>query len=249
MLILPLKYQRQNINEKGTKMSHRPRRVAAMSAAAFTVIASSLAIAVPASASTSADAASMRETWNAYDVPVQTQDRLLAELTSGGTWDALDGSAPVSTETMVRAGTEETVTRFADGSISVTELELPTATDARASLSGCKILSQTHYDSRRFCNVSTNVVVASAAYTVTYRVVQGGPSSIVSRSSASAMVTRGYLGNISKKQMVTARTAQSGSNPAVVIGRWTWTSNHGAGSRDYWLQFNVRGTSTWAQNN
>lgn len=170
-------------------------------------------------------------------------------MASGGTWDSLDGVAPVETETTVQAGTESTVSRYADGSITITEAEVPTSGSARAALTGCKILSQSHYDSKRFCNVSTNVVVASAAYAVTYHVVQGGPSSIVSRSSFSAMVTRGYLGNISKKQMVTSRTTQSGSSPAVVTGRWTWTSNQGAGSRDYWLQFNVRGTSTWAQNN
>ncbi|GAA3339086.1 hypothetical protein GCM10017714_13140 [Curtobacterium pusillum] len=230
-------------------MSYRTPRAATALTACFAAVASCLVAAGPASANTNADEATMRDTWNTYDVPASTQDRLLDELTSGGTWDSLEGKTPIATESTIRSGTEETVARFADGSISVTEVELPTAGGARASLSGCKILSQTHYDSRRFCNVSTNVVVASAAYTVTYRVVQGGPSSIVSRSSASAMVTRGYLGNISKKQMVTSRTTQSGSSPAVVTGRWTWTSNHGAGSRDYWLQFNVRGTSTWAQNN
>jgi len=230
-------------------MSYRMPRSAAALTASCAILTSCLIATAPASASTDSDEAFMRDTWNSYDVPVATQDRLLEELASGDTWDSLDGAAPIETETIVKRGTETTVSRFADGSITVTEAELPTAGGTRASLSGCKIVSQTHYDSRRFCNVSTNVVVASAAYTVTYRVVQGGPSSIVSRSSSSAMVTQGYLGNISKKQMVTSRTTQSGSNPAVVTGRWTWTSNQGAGSRDYWLQFNVRGTSTWAQNN
>ena len=230
-------------------LSNRTSRTAALLTVGATALATGLIAATPVHASTDSDEATMRSTWNAHGVPASTQDRLLGELESGGSWDSLDGKTPVTTEKTVRAGVEETVARYADGSIVVTDVELPGAGSARASLSGCKILSQTHYDSRRFCNVSTNVVVASAAYTVTYRVVQGGPSSIVGRSTASAMVTRGYLGNISNKQMTTSRTTQSGSNPAVVTGRWTWTSNHGAGSRDYWMQFNVRGTSTWAQNN
>lgn len=229
-------------------MSHPFARITAATAATCAMVAGCLLTSTPAMAATDSGEAVARTTWNQYGVPVATQDHLLAELEAGRTWDSMNGKDPVMATSSVKNGVKETVETFADGSIAITSLELPTDPREKAAV-GCRVTSSSHYSTDRSCNISTNVVVASAAYVVSFRAVQGGPSQILSRSSNTAFTTNGVLGNITSKRMVTNRTTQSGSNPAMVTGYFTWTSSQGAGSRDYWLQFNARGTSTWAQNN
>lgn len=236
-------------------MTNRFIRISATAAAACALITGSILVGGPAMASSSSDEAAVRATWDQYGVPAATQNRLLADLAAGRAWDSLSGGDPVSSKTTTSTGLEETVSTYADGSIAITDLQKPvvpaTSTGGpvvRASV-GCKVQSSSHYDSTSYCNVSTNVVVANAAYVVTYHAVQGKGTTIVSRSSNSAFTTQGYLGSISSKEMRTNRATQSGNTPAEVTGYFTWTSSGSAGSKDFWLQFNVRGTSTSASNN
>ncbi|WP_420367037.1 hypothetical protein [Curtobacterium sp. L1-20] len=194
----------------------------------------------------------MRQTWDTYGVSAATQDKLLGELEAGQLWDSVSGAQPVQSSTSTAKSVQTTVDTFADGSIKVTQLQKPapvTTTPGgvhiNASIGGCKTLSSSHYDATIQCTVSTNVVLASAAYLVTYHQVQGGNSSITNHST---ITTECFAGSCTDKRVVVGRKTQSGSNSAYITGFWTWDGGS-KGSKDFWLEFDVKGSSTKASNN
>jgi hypothetical protein len=226
----------------------KTRPIVAGCTVAIAVLAGCLT-ASPASAHASiatGDVAAMRTTWDRYGVPTTTQDRLLDALSDGRIWDSLTGAAPVGTSERVVAGSTVTVDTFADGSIRVTTVEQPVDPSSRASIGGCRTMSGSHYDSTIQCTVSTNVVVSTAGYAVTYHQVQGGASSI---NSVTGITATCYGGTCGSKSVAINRKTQSGNSPAYSTGRWKWTAVNGVGSKDFWLEFDVRGTTTWASNN
>jgi len=225
------------------------RRLTATCAASAIILVGALS-AAPATAATSAlssaDESAMRDTWNAYGVSRATQDRLLEALEAGRSWDSLDGATPVTTTTGSNAGSTVTVDTFADGSIRVDTLQVPAHGPTRASIGSCKTLSSSHYDATIQCTVSTNVVVSTAGYAVTYHQVQGGNSRI---NSVTPITASCYGGTCGSKSVTVNRKTQIGSSPAYSTGRWKWTGINGAGSKDFWLEIDVRGSSTWSANN
>lgn len=199
------------------------------------------------------DEAQMRETWDTYDVSPDTQDYLLSELEAGRLWDSLNGVEAVSISTTMTPAGELTLSTYPDGSVVATTVEqpVPASTDdsaitPMASVTGCKTISSSSRHIKRQCTISTNVVLASATYLVTYQAVQGGNSTITSHSN---IVTECYGGSCSSKSMKINRKTQSGSNPAVVTGYWTWTAIGNAASKDFWLQTSVRSQTITASNN
>ncbi len=202
--------------------------------------------------------ATMRAIWDTYGVPPATQEDLLHDLKVGTKWDSLDGTSPASTEVHGIPGGEEAIERFPDGSIRVTSLQGASGqTLSRSSTSGggvtpqasidsCTTTSSTSYDLTRWCNVSTNVVVSNAAFTVTFHAVTGSNTQI---TSYSGLLTSCIVGTCSNARMVLDRGTQSGTAPASVTGWWTWTAVGGSGSKDFWLNFQVVGTAVSASNN
>lgn len=212
-----------------------------------------LTFASPASAATlsSTDEAHFREVWSQYGVDGDIQDDLIDKFEATGEWDSLKGAPPVSTREVKSAGKVETVSTFADGSISVAGQQTSVATapggvHITASIDQCKTIKSSQYDYTRECRVWTNVVVATFAYNVTYYQVQGGNSKIIGKSGLTSSCNGGTCTN---QKVVTLRATQSGSNAAQVQGSLTFNAYAGVASRDFWLLFSAKGSSTSASNN
>jgi len=233
--------------------NQKARRVYAVAAICAIAIGAILT-AVPAQADSGispTDRAAMRATWDTYGVPAATQNRLLAALERGHLWDSLDGSTPTSTQTRAVPNGEETIERFADGSISVTTAAVPAPTGTGmvtplASFGNCSTLASSQYSYTKRCNVSTNVVVATAAYSVTYTVVSGSNTTI---DTYSGIATACLGGTCSNNHMVLDRKTQSGSTPASLTGWFRWTHATNIASRDFWLNFQVVGAVVTVSNN
>jgi hypothetical protein len=98
-----------------------------------------LAGAVPASASDSSlltptEEQELRAQFEIYDVPVSTQDALIEKLDNGEEWDVYTGVAPVSSVVSEHEGYERTYDTYADGSISVSDMQI--AVDAPHEVTG-----------------------------------------------------------------------------------------------------------------
>ena len=63
-----------------------------------------------------------------YGVDAATADELIRKFEAGEKWDSLSGAKPVTTETSMVGSSERTVARFADGSLSVSSIQMPSAT-------------------------------------------------------------------------------------------------------------------------
>ncbi|WP_341974211.1 hypothetical protein [Microbacterium sp. LWO13-1.2] len=86
---------------------------------------------------------SMVDVWTEYEVPAETQASLLDKLDQGTPLDSMTGADPASTETHSEGSKQVTVSRFADGSISITSLA-PSDTSMTMSVSGCAVDATTY---------------------------------------------------------------------------------------------------------
>lgn len=55
-------------------------------------------------------------------------ENLIEKFNSGELLDSMRGAAPIATQSAVTGGVQKTISTFADGSVSVTEIEIPVAT-------------------------------------------------------------------------------------------------------------------------
>lgn len=104
------------------------KRGLALTACAVMGLATALVVAAPASASGSSisldEEANLRVALQDADLSPVVQDQLIQKTRDGISWDSVDGSAPVSTETEVKDGYEVTTSYFADGSVTETGVEV-----------------------------------------------------------------------------------------------------------------------------
>lgn len=227
-------------------------KLAAIGVVALTVMGSmTFASSASAAELSSADEAHFRDVWSRYGVNETVQDALLDKFEATGEWDSLTGAMPVRIDEVESEGRLETVSTFSDGSISVAgqqtaATDAPGAAGIDASIDQCKTIKSSQYDYTRECRVWTNVVVATFAYNVTYYQVQGGNSKIIGRSGLTSSCNGGTCSN---QKVVTLRATQSGSNAAQVQGSLTFNAYQGVASRDFWLLFSAKGSSTSASNN
>lgn len=81
-------------------------------------------------------------------VPASDQDTLINKLEEGIPWDSLNNKSPVSVETIRTRTEERVISRFEDGSVSVSALSLPSESNngtGLRSVSSCKLKSSSNY--------------------------------------------------------------------------------------------------------
>ena len=82
--------------------------------------------------------AQLREFWTTHEVSNVTQDALLESLRKTGLIDSMTGAEPVNVDESVVGGVRETVTSFADGSITVDSVEAPDSSFSPLSVGNCR---------------------------------------------------------------------------------------------------------------
>jgi hypothetical protein len=114
-----------------------------------------------------------------YGVPQDVQDRLVNDfLTGTRMWDSETGAAPVSKEMSRDGDFDQTIRRFADGSVSVERRENPSGKNSGQvspqSITGCSTYQQ--QDIRVFtnCLVAWDAVTWSMTYRANYDWYQFG---------------------------------------------------------------------------
>ncbi|WP_157432174.1 hypothetical protein [Agromyces italicus] len=122
----------------------------------------------------------VREFFTQWDVPVATQDVLLDGLQEGELWDAYTGATPVRVVTESTAALNRTVTRYADGSVSVNEVEVPTLIPDGAilprAISGCTQQTNAGVKYATNCRVYHTTGATSAEFYASYSIWSTGAS-------------------------------------------------------------------------
>lgn len=137
-----------------------------------------------------------------YGVAQQTQKALFAKLEAGQKWDSFTSdSVPASTEEYVKDGYNVTEDHYADGSVSVSRIEIPVeptvssgGISPMSSPNGCTIGSN---GARTNCNVDTWVGLISMGFKANYNVVTNTVSSVWGASwsiGGSCSSSLAYLG-------------------------------------------------------
>ncbi|HHW84555.1 MAG TPA: hypothetical protein GX743_12240 [Actinomycetales bacterium] len=114
-----------------------------------------------------------------FDVPTTVQDRLLSEARIGNFGLANSGEAePVSVDVVRTADVEREVSRYADGSISVLESEIPTEVDPGAAapraITGCTVVSGSGFKNFSGCRIHYQSHIFSYGFYADYMYGNGG---------------------------------------------------------------------------
>lgn len=67
-------------------------------------------------------------------MPIATRTALLRKLSAGGTWDSMTGKAPVAVATTSDGAERRMVATYADGSVVVDTMQLPTPAPAAGAI-------------------------------------------------------------------------------------------------------------------
>lgn len=109
-----------------------------------------------------------RAVFNEYGVSAQTQDSLFNKLESGQVWDVYTGATPVTSTTSIVGGYNQTLETFADGSISVSSVEIPRKTAVGGispmSVTGCTYGSSAGVFYGTDCRVYQNSALTEAEF-------------------------------------------------------------------------------------
>lgn len=110
-------------------------------------------------------------------ISAATQDGLIAKMKAGKALDATTGAAPVSTTTNVANGFKTTRSVYADGSVSIIQVEQPKVTSGgispQASVDGCSVNSGSGYSTYRGCVVRGANPIVSASFRTDFQILKG----------------------------------------------------------------------------
>jgi hypothetical protein len=179
-----------------------------------------------------------REVFNEYGVSSATQDELFNKLDRGEVWDVYAGVAPVSSVTSIVDGYTQTLDTFADGSISVSGVEIPkepTPTDGFSTMSvtGCTYGSGAGVFYGQDCRVYQNSALTEAEFYASFSQWSTG-SSVSNWHDGWVIRNVGQLQNVGWSHGTT--WVQLGWDE-VVEG---WSSTHKT------LKLNTTSTSVWS---
>jgi hypothetical protein len=143
-------------------------------AAAFSVAPAAAGSAVPQS-----DLAYIRSAMAKYGVPAEQQNALIKAYAAGARWDSQSGATPVATEVSKTGGVERTIYRYKDGSVNVSEGDIPSAIgtgDIGVNAIGeCQGYAKTGWWAWRNCKVSWDALTWSMRFIADVSVVVGPP--------------------------------------------------------------------------
>jgi hypothetical protein len=190
----------------------------------------SLTAAPPASAVEKvpqADIDHIRAELTKYDVPESAQSRLLREYAMGERWDSATGAEPVATKTTRANGVERTIYRYADGSVNVGEVEIPSADTTEGvsphSISGCQAYPKAGARAWRNCKIAWNGVTWEVTFTAAYTIWLGPLYGCYIDSIGG--LTHGGAGSWSNGRLeFITRSANGYSGRCVAQGTWQQSS-------------------------
>jgi hypothetical protein len=143
-------------------------------AALFSVAPAAAGPAVPEN-----DLAYIRSAMAKYSVPAKQQKALLKAYAAGKRWDSLSGEAPVATEVSKIDGAERTIYRYEDGSVNVSEVDVPseigTGDITPSAVDGCQGYSKPGWWAWRNCRVHWDAMSWSMQFYADVSVVVGPP--------------------------------------------------------------------------
>lgn len=197
--------------------------------------------------------AQFRSEFERYGVPLEKQEELIANHEAGKLWDSNSGATAVTTESNA-AG--ETIQRFADGSIAVTSVEQPAATQGEVTpmaVSRCRAVPGSGgYQKRVDCLVNKNTVQTNQSFEADYQVKSGAAGRILAvRNPVYWCYFPGC--KMSSPDLRITRSTSSGSTPATARMTQQITYTNPANGNDIisstlWVQLNVT-TSARSSNN
>ncbi len=196
---------------------------------ALATVMAGLTTAAPASAAETvppADLAHIRGEMTKYGISESTQARLLREYARGERWDSETAAEPVSTKTTRSNGVERTIYQYADGSLNVAEVEIPTEVPAGVnpnSISGCQAYAKTGARAWRNCKIAWNGLSWEVTFTAAYTIWLG-PSYGCYIDSIGGL-THGGAGSFSDGRLeFITRSADGYSGRCVAQGTWKQSS-------------------------
>ena len=203
-------------------------------------LATMLVLAAPASANagrfSEAEESAIRSTMTEGGIDRVTQDQLIDKMERGDVPDSLAGKAPVRTIIQPTSTHTRTISVFADGSRSWTELELPSGASkaaARSSISGCRSSAGWKVG----CRVGVYDLISSATFVIDYQTSSSGRAKVRDMRS---LTCDNVAGSCTRSGSI-KRATQSAAGPAWAELRYNanlaWATTKGA------IGIRVRGTS------
>ena len=220
-------------------VSAMPANAAQSEPAATTVTSVTTSTATPAF-----DEVKLRELLDKFDVPAAEQDSLIEVARDGDVWDVLiPGSIPVTTgeETEID-GFDDTISRFADGSVAASGVEIPHIADPNArGINSCSYTTGTGYLSATGCQIDGvwgTVVLGATA--VNYTRNNGAAFDQITRNGSPFQRCL-WPTTCSSPTLVASKAFENAAGPAHV--RWQGDVSSSAGSWNAWVRLNVGGDS------
>lgn len=205
--------------------------------------------ALPA-ATTDEDEARSRAFLTEFGVDRQTQDKLIDDAKSGKlTLADNPESEPTSVEKFTRSGSNFEVNRFADGSISVVEREVPQKVDPDSitplAVTGCTISGQGSYTLYSNCKVHYRTAVFSYGFFSTFT-MNGSSSGIRSAHDQFHEYSVGH--NRISWALKTIKSSGTQSSPAHVQLSIRYSIWPQVGEVTKGVRLKVGGSSYWQEN-
>lgn len=184
------------------------------------------------------------------DVPAVTQESPLQKLAAGQVWDSMSGAAPVSVVESTVANERHTVSTYADGSIVVDTMRLPTAAPAPGTITpfdvkNCRTTaSGSGYRNYYDCQASSSTGIMTMGFYISYSLVQGSWDRIISVSSPYRDAT---LGTSTNPDLTIQKTVENASGSAWARVKTTWTGVSGNPSGTYEMRALVGQDKAWTR--
>ncbi|MFE5309535.1 hypothetical protein [Isoptericola sp. NPDC056605] len=197
----------------------------------------------------SSDREELSQFLNENGVSPAVQEELFQKLEHGEMWDSMSEMEPVSTTSATDANVVKVTSVFADGSISVEEVEKPGEASpgqvAPLSVGGCQSSSSgSGYVSRYDCKASASTGIMTMGFYISYTLVQGGYDYIFDVHSPFRSVVTGTA-TTAKASIVKARENSTGSSWAKSVS--TYTGFAGAPSGTYEMRALVGKDTAWTR--
>lgn len=217
-------------------MSHTKKSFPRLkSLAVIPLVIAALLAGAPAHAAMSEDEASLRSWFDQHGVNEPLQNRLIEKLETEGSYDAMRGGTPVKTKTKESAESTTTIETFADGSISVSEVEKPAVAEpgtvSPMSITGCSTTGGSGWGRWSNCTVNISNGTISLAFKATFERYAGAYGNILSVWGQSSSAKYGSITYPSLT--VVAKTG----NPARAYAAARYTSWNGLQTQnpELWL--------------
>jgi hypothetical protein len=157
---------------------------------------------LPVEATSMEDTTDLRTNLTAMGIAAETQDSLIAELEAGNVWDSMSGAPAVSTTTFEENGFTQERRVYADGSVGISEIEIPAAepepgTISTRAVTGCTAAGVAGETQFRGCLVKEQSGLVSAEFELDY-LVGAGRALIMSTGDSRVTV---FFGNYSNKSL------------------------------------------------